>query len=92
VEKSGQDGTGCGRWTYLTYALKNESYMNVFTVYCVCKQHEPGIKTAFMQQHTIKYADDEPRLLIIDPHRQTIINLEHFVQELKDKDTTYVSS
>jgi hypothetical protein len=44
----------------------------------------PG-KTDYMQQHTLQYADEELRPLIIDPHRQTIIDLEHCVQELKDK-------
>jgi hypothetical protein len=78
--KSGQYGTGCGRWTYLTYALKEEAYMTVITAYRVCKQRKPGPKTAYMQQHTLQYADEELISLIIDPHRQTIIDLEHFVQ------------
>jgi hypothetical protein len=85
VVTSGQDGTGCGRWKYLTYALKEDSYMTVITAYRVYKQHEPGPKTAYMQEHTIQYADEELRPFIIDPHSQTIIDLEHFVQELKDK-------
>jgi hypothetical protein len=85
VVKYGQDGTGCDRWTYLHYALKEESYMTVITAYHVCKQHEPGQKTAYMQQHTLQYADEDLIPFIIDPHRQTIIDLEHFVQELKDK-------
>jgi hypothetical protein len=59
--------------------------MTVITVYRVCKQHEPGPKTAYMQHHTIQYVDEELRPFIIDPHRQTIIDMEHFVQELKDK-------
>jgi hypothetical protein len=59
--------------------------MTVITAYHICKQHEPGQKTAYMQQHTIQYADEELISVIIDPHRQTIIDLEHFVQELKDK-------
>jgi hypothetical protein len=49
VVKSGQDGTWCGRGTYMTYALKEDSYMTVITAYRVCKQHEPGPKTAYMQ-------------------------------------------
>jgi hypothetical protein len=85
VVKYGQDGTGCGRSTYLMYALKEESYMTVITDFRVCKQHEPGPKTAYMQQHTIQYTDEELRPFIIDPHRQTNINLEYFVQELNDK-------
>jgi hypothetical protein len=32
-----------------------------------------------------KYSEEELRPFIIYPHRQTIIDLEHFVQELKDK-------
>jgi hypothetical protein len=69
----------------MTYALKEESYMTVIASYCVCKKHEPGPKTAYIQHHTIQYADEELRPFIIDPQRQTIIDLEHFVQELKDK-------
>jgi hypothetical protein len=38
-----------------------------------------------MQQHTVQYTEKEVRPFIIDPHRQTITNLEHFLQELKDK-------
>jgi hypothetical protein len=38
-----------------------------------------------MQQHTIQYAYEEVRSFIVDPHRQAIIDLQHFVQELKDK-------
>jgi hypothetical protein len=70
---------------YLTYALKEEPCLTVITSYRVCKQHEPGQKMAYMQHHTIQYADEELRTLIIDPHMQKIIDLEHFVQELKDK-------
>jgi hypothetical protein len=70
----------------MTYSLKEESYMTVITAYHVCKQHEPGPKTAYMQQHTIPYADEDIRPFIIDPHRQTIIDLENFVQEMKDKE------
>jgi hypothetical protein len=80
VVKYGQDGTGCGRWKYMTYALKKESYITVITAYRVCKQHESGPKMAYMQQHIIQYADEELRPFNIDPHRQTIIDLEHFVQ------------
>jgi hypothetical protein len=36
VVKSGQDGTRCGRWAYLNYALKEDSYMTVITAYRVC--------------------------------------------------------
>jgi hypothetical protein len=85
IVKSGQDGTGCGRWAYLTYELKEDSYRTVITAYRVCKQHKPCPKTAYMQEHTIQYADEELRPFIIDPHRQKSINLEHFVQELKEK-------
>jgi hypothetical protein len=38
-----------------------------------------------MQHHTIQYADEELIPFIIDPHRQTFIDLEHFVQELQEK-------
>jgi hypothetical protein len=59
--------------------------MTVITAYRVCKQHEPGPKTAYMQEHTIQYADKDLRPFIIDPHRQTVIDLEYFLQKLKDK-------
>jgi hypothetical protein len=59
--------------------------MTVITAYRVCKQHEPGPKKTYMQEHTIQYADKEPITFIIDPHMQTIIDLEHFVHTLKYK-------
>jgi hypothetical protein len=59
--------------------------MTMITAFRVCKQHEPGPKTAYMQHHTIQYADEELIPVIIDPHRQTIIDLENVVQDLKEK-------
>jgi hypothetical protein len=59
--------------------------MTFITVYHFCKQHEFGPKTTYMQQYIIQYSDEELRPFIIDPHRQTIIDMEHFLQEPKDK-------
>jgi hypothetical protein len=59
--------------------------MTVITAYRVWKQHEPRQKTAYMQQHTLQYADEELIPFITDTHRQKIIDLEQFLQELKDK-------
>jgi hypothetical protein len=44
------------------------------------------IKTASHQQETIPYADEELRPLLVDPYKQTLIDLQYFVQELQYQD------
>jgi hypothetical protein len=71
VVKTGNDATGCGRWTYMTYALKKNAFFSVVTAYRVCKQTDLGNKTAYMQQCTVQYEDEDLRPFFLDPHRQT---------------------
>jgi hypothetical protein len=43
----------------------------------------PGDTTASKQQQCIKYADEELIYYVLDPHKQTLIDLQYFVQELQ---------
>jgi hypothetical protein len=43
-------------------------------------------KTASSQQETIQYADKELIPFLVDPYKQTIIDLQYLVQELHSKD------
>jgi hypothetical protein len=36
-------------------------------------------------QHNIQYEDDTARVGKIDPHKQTLVDLEYFVNELRNK-------
>jgi hypothetical protein len=45
-----------------------------------------GRKTALCQQETIQYVDEELRPFLVDPCKQTLINLQYFIQELQLKD------
>jgi hypothetical protein len=51
--------------------------------YIVCKQTNPGDITASKQQFGIMYEDEELRPYIVDPHNQTIIDLQYHVEKLK---------
>jgi predicted AAA+ superfamily ATPase len=57
----------------------------VINAYIVCSQRDPGDKTASKKQQCIQYADDELRPYIVDPHKQTLIDLQYFVQELQQE-------
>jgi hypothetical protein len=48
----------------------------------VCSQRDPGDTTASRQKRCVQYADEEMRPYILDPHKQTLIDLQYFVQEL----------
>jgi predicted Rdx family selenoprotein len=56
------------------------------TVYRVCDQNDPGDTTAWKQQHNIQYEDKTARVGKRDPHKQTFVNLEYFVHELRNKE------
>jgi hypothetical protein len=47
----------------------------------VCSQHDPGDTTVSKQQQCIQYADEELIPYVLDPHKQTLIDLQYFVQE-----------
>jgi hypothetical protein len=49
----------------------------------VCSQRDPGGTTASKHQQCIQYADEELRPYVLDPHKQTLIDFQYFVQELQ---------
>jgi hypothetical protein len=83
VIASGSDETGCGRWLQITYAAKESKKMTIISAYRVCKQMNPGDLTASKQQHSIMYEDEKLRPYIVDPHKQTLIDLQYHVEKLK---------
>jgi hypothetical protein len=83
VIASGRDETGCGRWSQITYTAKENKKITLIYVYRVCKQTNPGDLTASEQQHGIMYEDEELRPYIVYPHKQTIIDLQYYVEKLK---------
>jgi hypothetical protein len=50
IVEYGRDDTGCGRWTYLTYAAKEGKTVAIVSAYRVCKQTNPGDLTSSKQQ------------------------------------------
>jgi hypothetical protein len=54
--------------------------MTYISVYRVCDQQDLGDTTAWSHQHNIQYADDTARAGKIDPHKQTLVDLEYCVQ------------
>jgi hypothetical protein len=85
VVKTGRDETGCGRWSYITFNGKENKQITVINAYIVFSQIYPGDTTASKQQKCIQYADDELRPYVLDPHKQTMIDLQYFVQELQQQ-------
>jgi hypothetical protein len=57
----------------------------VINAYIVCSQRDPGDTTASEQQQCTQYADDELRPYVLDPHKQPLIDLKYFVQELQQE-------
>jgi hypothetical protein len=80
VVKTGRYDTGCGRWSYITFNGKENKHITVINAYTVCSQRDPGNTTASKQQQCIQYADDGMRPYVLDPHKQTLIDLQYFVQ------------
>jgi hypothetical protein len=81
----GKDETGCGRWSYTTYAAKDDMKVSVVSCYRVCNQTNPGATTASNQQHGIICADEELRPFMMNPHHQTMIDIQYFVKDLQEK-------
>jgi hypothetical protein len=81
--KSGQDETGCGRWSYITLNCKENKQITVINAYIVCSQSDPVDTTISKQQQCIQYADNELRPYVVDPHKQTLIDLQYSVQGLQ---------
>jgi hypothetical protein len=80
--KTGWDDTGCGRWSYITFNGKDNKHITVINAYRLCSQRDLGDTTASRQQQCVQYADEELRPYVLDPHKQTLIDLQYFVQEL----------
>jgi hypothetical protein len=85
VVGSGRDPTGCGRWSYVTYGGKGSKLITYISAYRVCNKTNPGDRTAWRQQYQTQYAYESARVGVIYPHRQTMVNLEYFVKELRDE-------
>jgi hypothetical protein len=83
VVKINRDNTGCGRWSYITLNGKENKHITVINVYRVCSKRDPGDTTASRQQQCAQYADEELRKYVLYPHKQTLIDLQYFVQELQ---------
>jgi hypothetical protein len=75
---------GCGRWSYITLSLREDKFLTFVSAYRVCDQTNPGNTTSSTQQYKIQYKDEELRPFLLSPHRQTLIDLEYLVKDLKD--------
>jgi hypothetical protein len=82
---SGGDPPGCGRWSYVTYGGKCSKLITYISAYKVCNQTNPGDTMAWRQQYQTQYVDESARVGAIDLHRQTMVDLEYFVKELRDE-------
>jgi hypothetical protein len=85
VVETGRYATGCGRWSYITFNGNEKKHITVINAYRVCSQCDPGDTTASKQQQCIQYADDELRPYVLNPHKQTLIDLQYFVQEIQQQ-------
>jgi hypothetical protein len=81
VLDSGWDDTGCGRWSYLTYAAKEGKKVAIVSDYRVYKQTNPGDLTSSKQQLGIMYEYEELMPFLVDTHKQKVIDLQYFVEE-----------
>jgi hypothetical protein len=54
-------------------------------VYRVYDQKDPGDTAAWKQQHNIENENDTARVGKNDPHKQTLVDVEYFVHELRNK-------
>jgi hypothetical protein len=55
----------------------------IISAYRVCKQTNPGDLPLSKQQLGIMYKDGELRPYLVDPHKQTLNDLQYFVEKLK---------
>jgi hypothetical protein len=65
-----------------TYAAKEGKNVAIVSADRVCKQTNPGDLTSSKQQLGIMYEDEELRTYLVDPHKQTLIDLKYFVDSL----------
>jgi hypothetical protein len=83
VFDSDRDDTGCVRRSYITSAAKEGKQVSIVSAYRVCKQTNPGDMRSPKQQLGIMYKDEELRPYLVDPYKQTLIDLQYFVEKLK---------
>jgi hypothetical protein len=81
VLRSGRDSSGCRRWSYICLGKKVKKFA-IVTVYRVGHTHNSGDATAFQQQYRTQFADETARFEI-NPHKQMMMDLEYFTEELK---------
>jgi hypothetical protein len=84
VVDTGRDETGCGRWSYLAYAAKEGKKVAIGSVYIVCKHTNHGDLTLLRQKLEIIYEDEELCPFLVDLHKQALIDLQYFVDELQE--------
>jgi hypothetical protein len=70
---------------YITFNGKENKHITVINAYRVCSQRDPGDTTASKKQQYIQYTDDKLRPYVLDSHKQTLIDLQYFVQELQQE-------
>jgi hypothetical protein len=65
----------------IRFKRKQENDNNI----CVqsMQTNEPGDLTASKQEHGIMYEDEELRPYLVDPHKQTLIDLQYHVEKIK---------
>jgi hypothetical protein len=77
---SGEDSTGAGRWSYFTLLGKDKT-MIVISCYRVCPCPPPSnIASSYYQQSRIMESEDESIVIPIDPHCQTIRDMQIFIK------------
>jgi hypothetical protein len=81
VLRSRKDPTGCGSWSYICLG-KNDKKFAIVTVYRIGNNRNLGDATACQQQYRTQY-DDETARVDTNPHKQKIMYLEYFTEELK---------
>jgi hypothetical protein len=74
VLRSGKYTMGCRRWSYVCLG-KNDKKFAIVTVYRVGHNHNAGDAKAFQQQYKTQNSD-ETATVEINPHKQTMIDLE----------------
>jgi hypothetical protein len=77
IVRSGRDPTGCGQWSYVTYGGKCSNIVTYISNYRVCNQINLGDTTAWRQQYQTQYVDETARAGEIDPHIQTMVDIEY---------------
>jgi hypothetical protein len=56
---------------------------NIICVHSIQTNETPGDITESKQKHGIMYEDEELRPYLVDPHKQTLIDLQYHVEKLK---------